>query len=51
MSRPLTNQGANEAAVVVAVNQMVAGETNAMNRVPAASQCEAAYRFGEKPRI
>ena len=48
MARTPTNQGANEAAVVTAVNQMVGGELNAINRVPAASQGEAMRRFEDR---
>jgi len=49
MARATTNQGANEAAVVAAVNRMViGGELNAINRVPAASQDEARQRFEDR---
>ena len=48
MARATINQGANEQAVVDAVNQMVRGELNAINRVPAASQGEAQLRFQDR---
>ncbi len=48
MARATVNQGGNEAAVVAAVNAMIVGELNAMNRVPAASQMETRLRFEDR---
>jgi beta-lactamase class A len=49
MARATINQGANEAAVVAAVDLMVkSGHLNAINSVPAASQLEAKLRYEDR---